>query len=144
MNKVGGGCHCGNITVDLELTAEFATYHPRVCDCDFCRKHGAAWLSDTKGSLLIKIKNTRESNRYRQGSGQAEFLLCKHCGVMVAVLYEVNQKVYATVNMRGLDGAAMFGPEQTVSPQQLSASEKANRWQGLWFPNVTVASSRSD
>src|SRR5450756_2542718 len=75
MNKVSGGCHCGNITVDLELTAEPETYHPRVCDCDFCRKHGAASLSDTKGStgtaghvhaesVVTRARNTQLANSH--------------------------------------------------------------------------------
>lgn len=42
MYRADGGCHCGNIKVDVELAAAPETYHPRVCDCDFFRKHGAA------------------------------------------------------------------------------------------------------
>lgn len=138
MHKASGGCYCGNIKADVELTAAPETYHPRVCDCDFCRKHGAAWVSDAKGSLHIQIKNAHESGTYRQGSRQAELILCRNCGVLVAVLYRTDKELYAAVNAKALANAAELGVEQAVSPQQLSATEKANRWQGMWFSNVQI------
>jgi hypothetical protein len=138
MHKVNGGCHCGNIAAEVELTAAPETYLPRGCDCDFCRKHGAAWLSDAKGSLLIQIKDPQESSTYRQGSEQAEFFLCRNCGVLVVVLYQGSQRLYATVNVKALDSTVKFGAEQAVSPKKLSADEKASRWQGIWFSNVRI------
>lgn len=138
MHNVSGGCHCGNIEIDVGLTAAPGAYRPRVCDCDFCRKHGAAWLSDDKGSLLIRIKDRHESETYRQGSKQAEFLLCRNCGVLVAVLHRVDLKLHAAINVKAFDSTAKFGIEQAVSPKRLSADEKANRWQDIWFSNVRI------
>jgi hypothetical protein len=98
MQRVGGGCHCGNIRVELELTRTAGTYNPRACDCDFCRKHRAAYVSDPQGSLLILIRDERDSGRYAQGSGQAELLLCRNCGVLVSPLYRQAGRLYAAVN----------------------------------------------
>jgi hypothetical protein len=141
MHRVSGGCHCGNILVELELARAPSAYNPRACDCDFCRKHCAAYVSDAQGSLLIRIKNERASRKYRQGSGQAEWLLCGNCGVLVAVLYRSDGRTYAGVNVKVVGVGTNFGTEVPVSPKKLSASEKAKRWQDIWFSNVSVRST---
>ena len=138
MHHVSGGCHCGNITVELQLTAAAESYQPRACDCEFCCKHGAAYVSDPKGTLAVRVKDERERSTYRQGSGQAEFLLCKSCGVLVGAFLRSGSQIHATVNVRALANAAAFGPEQIVSPQRLSADQKVRRWQDVWFANVTI------
>jgi hypothetical protein len=141
MHKVSGGCHCGNILVDLELARTPDTYDPRSCDCDFCRKHSASYVSDAQGSLVIRFKDERDSGRYRQGSGLAECLFCRNCGVLVGALYRSDKQLYATVNVRVIDGRVNFGSEQPVSPKQLSESEKLKRWQEIWFSNVIIVSA---
>jgi hypothetical protein len=138
MHKVNGGCHCGNILVDIELAHESGTYNPRACDCDFCRKHGASYVSDPHGSLFIRIKETRDRLQYRQGSGLADCLLCRNCGVLVAVFYRSGKQLYAAVNAKVVDVRANFGAEQPVSPKKLSDREKVARWQEIWFSNVSV------
>ncbi len=137
---VSGGCHCGNIRIAIELTHASETYRPRACDCDFCRKHAAAYVSDAQGSLLVRIKDERHSRKYRQGSELADFLLCARCGVLVGVFYQGDARLYAAVNAKAVDPGANFGAEQTVSPQKLASGEKLTRWQDVWFANVRVVS----
>jgi hypothetical protein len=138
MHKVSGGCHCGNILVDVELARAPGTYYPRACDCDFCRKHDASYVSDPQGGLLIRIKDQRETGKYRQGSGSADFLFCRNCGVLVGVLYLSSERLYAALNAKVVDVGTQFGVEQTVSPKKLSGSEKMQRWQDVWFPDVSI------
>jgi hypothetical protein len=138
MHRVSGGCHCGNIVVELELTQPPASYRPRACDCEFCRKHGAAYVSDPAGALRIRVKDPGQTGRYRQGSGTAELLLCRHCGVLVAPLYSHAGRLHAAVNAQVIDIATHFGASQPVSPRTLSAGEKVQRWQDLWFSNVSI------
>jgi hypothetical protein len=138
MHPVSGGCYCGNIQLDLQLANAPASYQPRACDCGFCRKHGAAYISDAHGSLRVRIKDQRRSGRYRQGSELAEMLLCTHCGVLVGALYRAEGRIYATVNVRVIQGVESFGVEQAASPKQLSADAKVSRWKELWFPSVEL------
>src|SRR5215469_1071267 len=97
MPQVEGGCHCGNITVRVELERAPDAYAPRACDCEFCRKHGAAWVSDPRGSLLIQIRDEADTGRYAQGDRLAEMLLCRNCGVLVGALWR-EQRLYGVVN----------------------------------------------
>src|SRR3979409_1959502 len=138
MHSVGGGCHCGNIRLDLQLANELGSYHPRACDCAFCHKHGAAYISDAQGSLRIRIHDQRRSRTYRQGSELAEMLLCTDCGVLVGALYRTEGRTYATVNVRVIEGAESFGIEQPVSPKKLSGDAKVARWKDLWFSSVEL------
>jgi len=133
-----GGCYCGNIRFELTLTRAPGDYNPRACDCDFCTKHSAAYLSDPAGSLSVRIGDANLVSRYRQGSEQAEFLVCARCGVLAGVFLEMAGRVYGAVNARAVEGGVKFGPEQAVSPKKLSPSDKLERWQGVWFPNVSI------
>ncbi len=135
MAEIRGGCHCGNISVTAELTRATTEYRPRACDCDFCRKHGAAYLSDPAGSLRIAIRDARATAAYRQGSGTAEFLVCTTCGVLVAVLYR-DDRIYAALNANAV--VAELAPTQPVSPKQLATDDKVARWRAVWFADVVV------
>jgi len=135
--QLSGGCHCGNITVSVELTRDTGAYHPRACDCDFCRKHGAAWVSDPDGSLRIQLRAERDASRYTQGAGIAEMLLCRTCGVLVAALWR-EQQLHGVVNASVLDARAAFAAAQAVAPKELSPDEKRKRWQSLWFSALTL------
>jgi hypothetical protein len=138
MHQVTGGCHCGNITLQVGLTTPTGSYRPRRCDCDFCTKHMAAFISDPKGTLSIQIKDEHARGRYFQGSNQAELLFCRNCGVFIGALYPANGRLLGTVNARVLEAPAKFGPDEVVSPKQLAPTAKAQRWQALWFPDVSV------
>ena len=137
--RMSGGCHCGSIRIELELTRPPATYNPRACDCDFCRKHGAAYVSDPNGSLCIRVNDEQRLVRYRQGLAIAEFILCGSCRVMVAATLHAQGSQHAVCNARVLDTWTQFGAEESVSPKHLSASERTARWQTLWFRNVSIA-----
>jgi hypothetical protein len=138
LHKLSGGCHCGNLRLEMALSRAPDSYAPRVCDCDFCVKHAAAYISDPQGSLSLKVDDASRLARYRQGSGQAEFLLCTGCGVLAAVVYEEAGRRYGAANVRAFQGEP-FGAAQAVSPKQLGPDEKTSRWQTVWFPEVSLS-----
>lgn len=83
-----GGCHCGNLRINAELSRAPAGINPRACDCGFCRKHGAAYISDARGKLAIHVLSSDHTLHYRQGSGTVDFLLCRRCGVLACTLWQ--------------------------------------------------------
>ena len=133
-----GGCHCGAIRLEVELSRPPATYHPRACDCDFCRKHGAAYLSDPAGTLRIHMRDADGLARYRQGDQLADFLLCKTCGVLVGVTYTEVGRTFATLNRLVIEDGADFAETKPVSPKTLGADEKVGRWKALWISDVEL------
>ncbi|KYG60576.1 hypothetical protein AZI85_11240 [Bdellovibrio bacteriovorus] len=136
MNMLQGSCHCKNIQLEAGMTASPETIQPRACDCDFCVKHHAAYVSDPQGSLKIKFRNEALVGFYKQGSETAEFLFCKNCGILTAVIHKASTGIYGAVNSRVLE--ANFADELSVSPKKLSKDVKTQRWQEVWFPNVLV------
>ena len=138
MNRHGGGCHCGALRFEFSTAQALAAFSPRACDCDFCMRHRAAWVSEAAGSLRIEADGAR-LRRYRQGSGQAEFLLCAECGVLVGVMARTEDgRLLGAGNRNAFDGREAFAGETTVSPQQLGPEAKLARWSLLWTPTELV------
>ena len=135
-----GSCHCGELRVDFSTGLDPANITPRACDCTFCRKHGAAYISDPAGILSVS-SSQGAVRKYRQGSNAAVFLICAHCGVLVAVTYEHNSRIYGAVNTGCLDGHNGLGRSAPAFPQTLSEDEKISRWLQLWVPDVRIVTS---
>lgn len=133
-----GGCHCGQIHVAFSSALQPASITPRACDCSFCQKHGATYVSDPAGRLSITVKSADALRRYRQGSNAAEFLLCGECGVLVGVVFEHRDRIYGAVNARALDEPTGFGAAAVASPQLLAAEGKIARWLQVWIANVEL------
>jgi hypothetical protein len=133
-----GACHCGALRVEFGTGQDPATIHPRACDCSFCRKHGAAYVSDPAGSLSVTETVDGMLGDYRQGSNTAQFLLCRRCGILVAVLFVEESRTFGAVNSRCLDSDLRFGETVSASPQKLGADEKIFRWRQLWIADVKV------
>ena len=131
-----GGCHCGAVRIEFSASQAPESLNPRACDCDFCQKHGAAYVSDTAGQLCIIAADPNALRLYRQGSMSALFQLCSRCGVLLAVTFEHDDRVYGAINARCLEEHERFGATVAVSPQQLSAAEKVDRWRQVWIPDV--------
>lgn len=134
-----GGCHCGNVQLRLSMPRACQDYEPRRCDCSFCRQHGAAYVSDALAQLSIHINDAGLASRYRQGSEQAELLLCARCGVLIGALYQEADRWFGTVNVRALEDTE-WGPERMVSPKTLSPAQKTARWRTLWCADVRLTS----
>jgi len=136
-----GGCHCGSIRVEFTTVRDLASTSPRACDCSFCQKHGAAYISDPSGALRVVAAKPKTLHSYRQGSELARFQLCGQCGVLVAVTFEHKGSTYGAVNVGCLDELGLLGARVPASPQLLSPQEKVSRWLQVWVPNVQLVVS---
>jgi len=139
MKSEQASCYCGNISAEVAFTKDLSDYIPRACDCDFCIKNGAAYISDPQGKLHITIQNSEEVSWYKQGARLVELVICKKCGVLVAVTYSDNGTVYGGLNAKTLANRENLSPSQTASPKLLSSQEKINRWKKIWFSGVAIA-----
>jgi hypothetical protein len=133
-----GGCHCGSVRLEFGTARPLRSLVARACDCDFCTRHRAAWISDPAGTLRILAEDAR-LQRYRQGSGQAEFLLCRGCGVLVGVIARaVDGRLLGAANRNALDERADIVEEIIVSPRLLAADSKLARWSEVWMSTELV------
>jgi len=76
--KVKGGCHCGAVRFEAELP------EPPVpaldCNCSVCSKTGFMHVMVPHSDFEL-ITGRDELSSYRFGTGAAEHLFCKTCGV---------------------------------------------------------------
>lgn len=138
VRRLVGSCRCGTVSLEVELSREQGSYHPRACDCDFCREREAAYVSDPAGCLRLKTRSLDSLRIERQGSQQAEFLSCQACGTLLAVRWQDGDRAYGAVNARTLEDYAAFGVEQAASPKLLDADRKAERWKAVWFADMGI------
>ncbi|MFC4728947.1 aldehyde-activating protein [Coralloluteibacterium thermophilus] len=138
LQHFAGGCRCGALRVDLALPSGIALPAPRACDCGFCTRHGAAWLSDPAGRLTIEEAQPGALVAARQGSGSAGFQACARCGDLVAVVFADGDTRHAAANARCLRDGAAFGEPVVVSPRQLAPAERQARWRTLWMHDVRI------
>ena len=137
MSTLDGACHCGKVRLQFRTAKPIPELAPRACDCSFCRKHGAAWISDPAGAL--RIRSAKQSLRtYTQGSNTARFLLCEACGVLVAVVTGEGDALLGAVNAGCLEGEPALGQLVIVSPQRLDRDAKVARWGEVWIRDVRI------
>jgi hypothetical protein len=137
---IRGSCHCGSIRFAFTSTIAPEQLSPRACDCSFCQRHGASYISDPNGSLKLEAGNADALGTYRQGHGLAQFVFCHRCGVLVAVLFETEGRRFASLNSRCVENVR-FGDVTPVSPQTLSSEQKVERWLKVMIPDVELAVS---
>jgi hypothetical protein len=103
-----GGCHCGNIRVQLTLSCAPDQIPLRSCSCSFCRAHGTRTLSDRDGLAEITVADWSLAEKYRFGSRTADYVLCRRCGVYVGAVCETGSGLRAVINTNCLDDRAAF------------------------------------
>ena len=100
---INGGCHCGNIALELEWGGDPAEIPARACGCSFCVKHGGVWTSDPKSRLAATLRDSSQVSKYTFGTGTATFYVCARCGAVPLVTSDIANHLYAVVNVNALD-----------------------------------------
>ena len=132
-----GGCHCGNLRVRLRLTRPPAENPTRSCGCSFCRAHATRTVSDPHGQVEIWSRDWSVTERYRFGSGTADYLICKTCGVYIGAVCATDQGVRAVTNVNSLTDRAAFPPASSFPDHDEEPVEaRLARRMANWTPAV--------
>ena len=128
-----GGCHCGNISVQLSLSRAPDQMPLRSCSCSFCRAHGTRTLSDRDGEAEITIADWLLVEKYRFGSRTADYVLCRRCGVYIGAVCETNSGMRAVINTNCLDDRAAFtqapaAPDYDGEATEARLARRATNW----------------
>lgn len=97
--RIHGGCHCGNISFDLDWQPDPSEIPARACGCTFCRKHGGVWTSNPAASLRVRVKDRSAVSAYEFGTKTATFHVCGRCGVVPLVTSDIEGRRYAVVSV---------------------------------------------
>jgi len=103
MHSCQGQCHCGNIGVEIQLSAQIHSITAQLCRCRFCRLHGAMWIGKPVHSLKLEAETAEHVQLYFDRSIDATYLLCSNCGTVASVLAFIEDKMHAAVNSNVLN-----------------------------------------
>jgi hypothetical protein len=130
-----GGCHCGNITVSLRLSVAPDQALLRSCACGFCRAHGTRTVSDRDGMFELRAADWSLVECYRFGSGTADYMICRRCGVYVAAVCATRTGLRAVVNVNCLaDRAAFTGAPAAPDYGGETTAARLDRRAANWMP----------
>jgi len=130
-----GGCHCGNLRVSLRLTQPPAEVRLRACDCSFCRAHNTRTASDPDGAVDISAADWSLVKFYRFGTGIAEFVICRNCGVYIGAIGGTASCTRAVINTTCLDDRALFTREPAPTDHDGETAEnRLARRAANWTP----------
>lgn len=132
-----GGCHCGNLRLNLRLSQAPAQVALRACGCSFCRAHGTRTTSDPEGLVEIWADDWSLVEAYRFGSRTADFLVCRRCGVYLGAVCDTPAGRRAVVNTNALADRAQFtGAAAPVDHDSEPVDARLARRARNWTPAV--------
>jgi hypothetical protein len=109
------------------------------CQCGFCRKHNARAFSDPNASVTLTVHEPEHLQRYSFGLRTAEALVCRRCGVYVAMVLTEGDRAWSTINIDALEERALF--TRPAEARDFSAEDIASRTarrKARWIPTTLV------
>lgn len=139
---IDGGCHCSAIRWRLVAPGGTGALPVRVCQCSFCRKHGARYTSNPRATLTLHAPDDNLVQRYRFGHGTADFILCHQCGALVAAVMDgLGRTGRAVLNINTADRPQTFpAPPRAMDFDSESREERLARRGESWIGRVTWTS----
>ncbi len=120
-----GQCHCGALRIELVSDRSPGEQILGACQCSFCRKHNARAFSDPKARVTIIASEFAQLQRYTFGLGTSEQILCRRCGVYVAMTLVERDRAWSVINVDALDDRALFA--RTPEPRDYSSESREER-----------------
>jgi len=98
MSTITGQCHCGNLTSVVGYPSDVNHLTLFGCSCTYCRLHGLVWLGRPAQSLRLAAEDASFSHWYCTGPLHPCYLVCQHCGVVVATVCQFDNEWYGIMN----------------------------------------------
>jgi hypothetical protein len=138
MHDLGGSCHCGNVEFTLFTRKSSDELVPRRCSCTMCRRHGASYISDPDARLVLRYGDPSALSIYRFGHGTAQWIICSRCGVLTAVLCEIDGRLRAVVRVQSMVNHT-FAPETPTDFEDETVAGRLERRARNWIGTVEVS-----
>ncbi|MEM7540676.1 MAG: hypothetical protein AAF384_03710 [Pseudomonadota bacterium] len=139
MPDITGGCHCENIRYEFFWPLDGDQVPVRACGCDFCQKHGGVWASHPLAKLHLTATSLTDVSRYTFGHATAEFLFCTCCGSLITAISEIDEILYAVINVNSfdpIDPLTLSSRATDFESEDIDA--RLARRQRHWTPNVQL------
>ena len=134
-----GNCHCQAVSYALHWPEHAGLLPARRCTCSYCTRFNGTWTSHPDAALELVEKEDAPARRYRFGTGTAEFLVCRVCGVVVAAICTLDGSPRAVVNINTLADAGSIEFKRGDSDfDGESLEERLERRLARWISSVTL------
>ena len=132
-----GGCHCGNLRLTLRLSQPPEATPLRACGCSFCRANQTRTASDPNGAAEIWADDWSVVSRYRFGTGTADFLVCRRCGIYLGAVTETAAGTRMVTNTNCLEDRALFtGVSAPTDHNKETVESRIARRAANWTPTT--------
>lgn len=134
---ITGRCHCGNIAFTLDWPDDASDIPARACGCSFCRKHGGVWAANRDAALVVRVGDASLVSKYAFGTKTADFHVCARCGAVPLVTCELDDRLYAVVNVNVLDAVDPSRLRRSTADFEAEAVEaRLDRRRRHWIAQV--------
>jgi len=128
-----GSCHCGAIGFRYHALLDPVFWSVRACRCSFCRAHHARTTSDPQARIEFKAERPSLLNKYRFAQRNADFLVCRQCGVYIGALIHTPRGRFGIVNINALrsipaDITAPVAMEYGAESPEDRIARREQRW----------------
>jgi hypothetical protein len=132
-----GQCHCGVIRVELVTGKRPEDQVLGECQCSFCRKHNARTFSDPTAQVRLIAADPQHLQRYSFGLATSDQIICRRCGVYVAMTLIEEGQAWSVINVDTLDDRALFTghPEKRDYSAETREARIARR-KARWCPTT--------
>ncbi len=135
VRQIHGSCHCGNISFTFDWPGGGGFIPVRACGCTFCQKHRGVWTSHPEGMVKLSVDDPARVQRYRFGTGTADFHICSTCGVAPVASCEIGGDGYAVVNVNCFDNVDRAELEESPTDfEGETTDDRLARRQRNWAP----------
>jgi hypothetical protein len=134
-----GQCHCGAIGVQLTSDRLPSDQILGACQCSFCRKHNARAFSDPNAQVIVTAADPAQLQLYTFGLKTSKQVICRQCGVYVAMILADGDQVWSVINIDTLDDRVSFTGEPQV--RDYSAEDRQGRIArrtARWTPTTLI------
>jgi hypothetical protein len=139
MNQLKGSCHCGNIEFTLYTEKSVDALVPRKCSCSMCRRHGASYVSDPDARLALRYRDRSLLSIYKFGHGTSQWIICARCGVLTAVLCEIEGRLRAVARVQSMVEHSFTAPAMPMDFESESVPERLARRARTWIGTVELS-----
>jgi len=128
-------CHCGALSARYRTAKAPGEWSIRACQCSFCRAREALSTSDPEGALRFSCALPESLQRYRFGTGSADFLICRECGIYLGAQITRAGSRFGILNTRTLTPAPEGLPQGVAMSYDNETPEvRYERRKGRWTP----------
>ena len=134
-----GQCHCGAICVQLISDKRPSDQVLGACQCSFCRKHNARAFSHPGALVILTATDREQLQLYTFGLKTSKQVICRQCGVYVAMILVDGDQVWSVINIDTLDDRALFTREPQARDYSAEDQEgRIARRKARWAPTTLI------